>query len=331
MKKQQQQIETIIIAMDNGKMNIKSKSGEKEVVQLNRVSNGNIDTLNTDVYNVLYRDRKYHIGSIGGKKYIKEGKCTELNKITTLSTITKFIEAEKMVNIILGYGESVNMYNNPAHKKAIEELLLGRHEIMVDNDGQGLKLYKFNIQLVHVLPEGLGHILSNMEEHQGIEYVVDIGGSTVNFIKCFRCLPIKEESKSPNIGMYNLNSRIRKNLSDNGMFLDDLQTQEYIDLLGKDGKITSKYQEIFEETIYEQLDELDNRLAEDEVNIRDLIEHHPVTFSGGSSETLKKYILTQYSLPNGKKPDILEDALLANVRGIYEFMVKKYGHLVEME
>ena len=67
------------------------------------------------------------------------------------------------------------------------------------------------------------------------------------------------------------------------------------------------------------------------MNIRDLIEHHPVTFSGGSSETLKKYILTQYSLPNGKKPDILEDALLANVRGIYEFMAKKYGHLVEME
>lgn len=310
-----------IIAMDNGKAEGKVKCGEKELVITNRYSLGNADEYfnGTDTYNVTYNGENYILGRKGTKSDKLEGKASEFHKISTLACITRFIEPGIEEDIILMYGESVDSYYDEDNKNAIISLLEGKHKITVD----GLE-YKINITYVHVLPEGLGHILQDLKNNMGIQYVIDLGGTTMNFLSVKDGAPIRDESFSLAVGKNNMISKLKIALKRNhyGKISDSLATQ-YLE----EGSTDLQINKIIKSVIKETFEEIDDEIAAYiNTSIQKQLKHYPVTFIGGTSLLLKKDILSHFRNEEGNTATIREDASLCNVRGFYAYGKAKFGN-----
>lgn len=307
----------LIIALDNGKMNLKAKCGDKELCYRNKYSEGLTDEcLGKDTFNVIYEDGKYTIGANGAKSDKNEGKGSKIHIVQALTAITNFIDEEEDREIILIYGESVDLYFNSKHKAEVKEALEGNHSIKVNG-----KKYKFTIKTVQIMPEGIGHILQDLPKYSGVQYVVDIGGGTINFLTVINGRPEPSRSDSFLLGVNEIVRKIKEHLKREGygeqyeelilQFIDDKKSCK-----------NKKVYKIIEEHIKQGFVELDNKLS-GFVDIHSLLKIQPVLFIGGGSKLFKEQINEHY------KSEIIddvvvEDALLANVRGFHTFGTVKF-------
>ena len=97
-----------IIAIDNGKMNLKAKQGELELCYLNKYSKKLTDDenlLGKDTYNVTYKGNNFTIGANGKSSDRNEGKASDVHIVQALTAITRFIEPDCKEDIYLMYGE----------------------------------------------------------------------------------------------------------------------------------------------------------------------------------------------------------------------------------
>lgn len=251
-----------------------------------------------------------------------EGKASEGHILCALVAITHFLTPGKCEDdIVLMYGESVDMYFNETHKKDLKKKLEGTHKIIVDEEE-----YEFTIGLAVILPEGMGHILQDLPNNMGKQYVIDIGGGTLNFLSIFNGLPNDEQSFSTEYGMNYLNGKVRREFKRRGLgnIKPDL-ADSYINRIN-DNTLPKNIQEIIEEcVINEQFKALDEELAIEGLNIHKQLEHYPLTCIGGGSELLSDLLETHYKTSNGKKATVVEAPLMANVRGFYTYGVAKYS------
>lgn len=302
MKKRQ------VVGIDAGKYNTKGKSEKGTCIFRTKYSTGYSDpnTLGRSNFNVTYDDKEYTIGEQGTESDKNEGKESLIHKISTLIALS--IIAEEDNDIILIYGESFNKYANESHRKIIEEMFLGEHKILINE-----KEYKFNITEVHVLPEGIGHILQDITNNLGVKYVSDWGGTTFNFLKVINGAPDRNLSTSFKLGMHNMTSVIRSKIAKEGIgdFEEDL-IQNWIDTAAPKKEI----QKIIDSSIEEQFLKIENKLAPLGINLYELPE---VTFVGGTSEMFKNTIIKKYE---GAK--VHSNCLYATVEGLYEFGRLKY-------
>lgn len=313
--------ERLIIAMDNGKMNGKAICGEQRVFYPNRYSEGFADVYNTnetDSFNVSYQGAKWTIGAIGTQNNALEGKETNFHKISTLTALTRFIDEREERPIYLIYGESMNKYFNEDHKAKIKYALEGQHRITVNG-----RAFTFKIENVHILPEGIGHILQDITNNMGYRYICDIGGTTVNWIEVNNGKPIKEKSFSRGLGFHNLTSIVATTLSQNGLDVADEVVPEYIK--DRNNIQNSALKEIINNCIEKQLREIDSILEKRNVKISGILEHNNVTFVGGTSGEFKDEIIKHYRTDEGKIPTILDDCMFATVKGFYDYGVAVYG------
>lgn len=310
-------MERKIIAIDCGKMNLKAKCGEQEIIYKNNYSLKHTDDalLGTNTFNVTYDNEDYTIGNNGSKALNGEGKESLIHIISALTAVTHFLDPEDDNDeIYLMYGESVDRYYNQEHKNFIKKNLEGSHEIMV-----GDKMFNFRIKHVHILPEGIGHILENLSKYTGMQYVVDIGGSTINFLSVMNGRPIEEESRSYPMGLHFIKAKVGKaiNTAGLGRFKDTL-----IDEFMNNGCSNSKIQAIINNTIEDHFDEFDNELINLGVEIHKLLNAHSVVFIGGGSELFRNQIEMYY-----ENATVIDEPLLANVRGFYTYGIAKFGNV----
>ena len=66
-----------VLAIDNGKMNMKGKSEEKEIYYLNKYSEGHTDLRGENTYNVTYDEKNYTVGNNAKNSDKLEGKASE--------------------------------------------------------------------------------------------------------------------------------------------------------------------------------------------------------------------------------------------------------------
>lgn len=306
-----------IIAIDCGKMNLKAKCGEQEIVYKNSYSIRHTDEslLGDNTFNVVYDGNMYIIGNNGSKALSGEGKESRIHLVSALTAITHFLDPEDdNDDIYVMYGESVDRYFNQKHKNYIKKNLEGTHEIMV-----GDKMFNFRVKYVHILPEGIGHILENLGKYRGVQYVVDIGGSTINFLTVINGRPIEEESRSYPMGIHNIKAKVGKaiNTAGLGRFKDTL-----IDEFINNGCSNSEIQAIINNTIEDHFEEFNDELKNLGVEIEKLLGAHSVVFIGGGSELFRNQIELYY-----ENATITDEPLLANVRGFYTYGVAKFGEV----
>lgn len=310
---------TKLIAIDNGKMNLKAKHGNKEICYLNKYSKKLTDDenlLGKNTYNVSYKGSNYTIGANGRTSDRNEGKASKYHIIQALTAITRFIEPDCKDNICLMYGESVDMYFNNSHKIDIKTKLEGRHTVYVNGVA-----YNFNVEYVQILPEGIGHILQDLDKYIGVQYVVDIGGGTINFLKVVNGRPEPDVCRSFLLGVNNIISEIQTNLkrAGYGAYDEDLISQYLTTRECPNVSVLKKMDEL----VLEQLEKLDETLAVRDINIHNLLRVHPVTFIGGGSQLFKEHI-NRYYKSEVTDNLVVKDALMANARGFYEYGVAKF-------
>ncbi|EOU2097111.1 ParM/StbA family protein [Clostridium perfringens] len=306
-----------IIAVDCGIMNLKAKCGAEEKIYQNNYSIGNTDEflIGKNTYNVTFKDKQLTLGQNAENSFAGEGKESEMHMISTLTACTHFLDPEDTnENIYLMYGESVARYYNASQRDDIISKLEGKHTITVDG-----KQYRFNIEHVHILPEGIGYVLNNLEDYLGVQYIVDIGGGTINILVVMNGRPVKEESVSFALGIHNIKAKVLKALNELGIgeFKENL-----VDQYLKHGVSNLEVQKVIEKTIIEQLALLDRKLLDLGMNLHNILKVHNVTFVGGGSDLLKTHIEKYY-----KGAFVVDDAVMANVRGFHTYGMAKFGQL----
>lgn len=298
-----------LIAVDCGKFNTKAKSDIGELIFGTRYSLGftDPDMLGEKTYNVKYKGQEYTLGDNANHADKNEGKLSMVHILSTLTAIALLSDGAECIELM--YGESFNKYSNAEHKRRIKEVFEGAHTIKV-----GDTEYNFEITLCHILPEGIGHILSDMRTYSGLQYTIDWGGTTVIFIKAINGRPDMQESKSFHLGMHNVVAIIQDQLIKKGIGrYDNEQIEEWIE----NGCKKIEIQKVINNVISEQLIRIDECLSGFGINLHEYLD---VTFIGGTSQKFAPYIKQHYQCAN-----IYSDCLRANVNGYYEYGRAKYG------
>lgn len=309
-----------IIAIDNGKMNMKGRYKGKRIVYQNKYSLGHTDDenlLGENTFNVTYRGLDFTVGANGKLSDKNEGKASDAHILQALVAITRFIRQNETDDLYIMYGESIDMYFDSEQKKLIKDKLEGKHNIVVNG-----KKYSFNIEQVQILPEGIGVILSDMENYGGIQYIADLGGGTFNFLKVVNGRPEAENSASFLLGVNNIASKVTREVK------RKLGTGEYSLMLqyvtNRETCPSKEILKFIDDGIESQFREFDEKLAPLDINIHNILKSQPVLFVGGTSELLKTQ-LNKYYKCDFKENLVIEDALFSNVDGFYEYGMAKFS------
>ena len=173
----------VTMGIDSGASGTKAKSPFGSLMFATKMTEGFTQgMLGENTFNATIDGVDLTIGDKAEISDRKEGKDTDLHIYTTLVAAAKLRgDAEE---VLIGYGESFNKYMQPKQKERIKQRLEGEHTVIFYN-GEEVEEHRFTIKLVHLLPEGLGTILCDLENNLGVKYIVDWGGSTVNFLEVF--------------------------------------------------------------------------------------------------------------------------------------------------
>lgn len=306
-----------LIAIDNGKRNVKARCGNEELVFRNYYSEEHSAIIGEEskTWNVTYDDKEYTIGDSATKPVdTMEGKGSEIHKVSTLTTITRFLkEEDEGKDIILIYGESLSFYKNRENMANIKNAFTGVHELVVDG-----KKYCFRIKEVVILPEGIGVAMENFANFKGIQYIVDIGGKTINFLCLNEGRPVLEESFSEGMGIMNIETNLSEKFKNNPN-IGELSAAIISEKL-RTGTDNPEMQRLINKAIIDQFKKFDDELAKKNVYIHNIIKQHGMTFVGGGSELFANQIYDHYS----NKVRIAPDALRTNVRGFYTYGMAKF-------
>lgn len=314
----EQEERPILIALDNGLMNMKVLCNGTRMIYPNKITKGHTKIFSDKTYNATYRKEEFTVGETASFGDYNEGKGDECHIINALVAVSHFVTKPNQ-KVYLIYGESVNMYYNDNHiNNEIKTKLVGEHEIYIDK-GQGLVKKSFTIEKLIVLPEGCGYLFSDIKGNQTVKYIVDIGGITVNFIKSNKCVPVENDSFSKKLGMYILIEKIRIALVRNGLSAD-LADDEIIELI-ENNYLDRAGNEIVEKVITEHMEEINRAISKNGFDLITQLKmrEDSVEFIGGGSQILKKYIQKKFRTKEGLVAKVVNDAVWANVIGFYEY------------
>lgn len=323
-----------LVALDNGKFNVKGYCRNRHIIFKNRVSEGHSDVISEGSYNTVFKKGKYFVGNSASGINAIEGKAEFENLLTTLVAITQLTNKNE---VVLVYGESVNFYFDEEHHKKLKKLLKGTHTIEVQGE-----IREITIKEVYIFLEGIGHMFTNYKENGvGTRVTVDIGGTTMQVFVTTNGAPSEKNSFAFHMGMYSIRSQVRERFKKElKRALTANEVEEYIDkvctrknlqakldrgeFLTEEEQITydksllrnPKMIEIIESVIKEQLKELDRELAE--INNFSLKTRDEVFFVGGTSVQIGEYIKEHYS-EDDVYINVLEDGLFSTVKGYYAY------------
>lgn len=303
-----------IVAVDSGAYNTKGKSSVGSVMFRTKYTKKHTDLGMADenTYNVTINGKEVTIGNSAEREDVSEGKDSELHIWSTLTAVALLRGDAK--EIILMYGESFNMYRNDEQKARIKSLLEGKHVVTVESKNGGTETHEFEITLVHILPEGVGHILQDLRSYQGVQYVFDWGGSTVNFLEVINGIP-SANSRSFELGMHNLSGAVESAISKEG---HGRQPEQQVKYWIEHGCPNKDIQFVIDDVLDDQMYKIDHELRKNSVNLK---RFQDVTFIGGTTQLFSKQIKMRYACAN-----VYPKCITANVDGFYEYGRLKYGN-----
>ena len=304
-----------VIAIDCGKSNMKTIYGNNAYIFANKIDEGYGDSLNSVTWNVEYKGKKYYVGDGASGSDLGEGKGSIQHKIQALTTVCYHLDpTEKNDNIVLIYGESLDYYFDETHRDEIIDSLTGKHTMKINEEE-----YNFEIKKVHILPEGYGHIISNINSYlKGRCYVVDFGGRTMNFLTINNGAPVKEFSFSNEMGVYDLVGKCTSALKLEGFRRSDEEVESYIRY-----GTTEEIQSIIDRVALQHFKTYDDVLRKRKIDIHSLLKSEKVVFIGGGAVAFASVIKKHY----GENVVIPSEPIIANVKGFYQYGARRFGRM----
>lgn len=306
-----------VIAIDSGKHNMKAVYKNNAYIYKNKIDFKHKDGLNDLSWNVEYKGLPYYVGDSATDSDLAEGKGSLEHKIQTLTAIANFLDVnDDNDNIVVVYGESLDYYFNEQHRQSLVDFLEDEHTITIYRDNVPV-VYNFTIVKAHILPEGIGYVISNLKDClKGRKYIVDFGGRTLNFLTVENGTPNEKLSFSTEGGIYQLASKCYPKLKTFGV--DGIDSVEgYIRYGCKNPVI----KEIISETVIEHLKEFDKVLRKRGIDIHKVILNDDLIFVGGGTQSFHKEITEHYN----RQIMIADKPILSNVIGFYLYGLQRFG------
>lgn len=305
-----------VFAIDCGKNNMKIIHNNKAYIYSNKIDTKFGDSLNDLTWNVEYKGEQYYVGDGATGSDLDEGKASLLHRVQALTAIAHYLNPEeKNDDIVLVYGESITFYFNEENKKDIVKGLEGKHSMIIDDVE-----YNFEIKKVHILPEGYGYIINNLEEClRNKYYIIDFGGRTINFLTVNNGSPVEKSSYSSEMGMYDLVAKCVTSIKQAGLGeKEDNNVECYI----KYGT-SQEIQDVIDATLLEHLDDFDKYMRKRKIDIHNLVKSDKVVWIGGGAQKFRNLIMKHYN----DRVIVPEKALLSNVQGFYVYGLTKFGRM----
>lgn len=310
-----------VIAIDCGKNNMKAIYNNRACIYNNKLNYKHGDSLNGFTWNVTYQGNKYYVGDGAEESDLGEGKASFEHKIQALTVIAHFLDPkEKNDDVVVVYGESIDYYFDVENREEIINALEGKHTIIIEEEGQEVE-YKFTIKKVHVLPEGMGYIIRNINTCiKGKYYVVDIGGRTINFLSAQNGVPVEKESFSNEMGVYDIASKCQQSLKQ--AKLGNIEIENILNYI-KYGAKSPEVQAVINKTVIEHFKRFDDIVRLRGIDLHKLIKTDNVIFVGGGAQAFEEQIREHY----GNGVSIPDKPILTNVNGFYLYGLKRFGRM----
>lgn len=318
-----------LIAVDSGKSTTKAIMREGTIQKVKfQTKVEEINNLGAELtpgsFSVEFGNKNYLVGNMldESKMDFNLSKKSDTHRICIYLAIAQLLMRSKqnivLSKISLAVNIPISLYKNEKQKTEFSDFIRNNGEtinIIINN-----KPFLFRIDKIHLFPEGIGPIYSNLNLYRGKRIIIfDVGSLNVNIQEFNNLIPIYDKMLTADLGVNILRSKIADKLSTRyGITLND----EDVEAVYRD-----KYLILNGEKMEESKQIVDKMLANHVKEVFNFARSRKVSFSntevifvGGGSLLLKDYIGEEYSAAV-----IPPDPQLANVLSFLTILEAKHN------
>ncbi|MBP1153950.1 MULTISPECIES: ParM/StbA family protein [unclassified Paenibacillus] len=319
---------TFLIAVDSGKSTTKGIMREgilqrvKFQTKVEEISNLGAE-ITPGSFSVEFGNKNYLVGNMldESKMDFNLSKKTDTHRICIYLAIAQLLMRSKqnivLSKISLAVNIPISLYKNEKQKTEFSDFIRNNGEtinIIVNN-----KPFLFRIDKIHLFPEGIGPIYSNLNLYRGKRVLIfDVGSLNVNIQEFNNLIPIYDKMLTADLGVNILRSKIADKLStEYGITVTDEDVEAvYRDkYLILNGEKMEESKQIVDQMLTNHVKEVFNFARSRKVSFSNT----EVIFVGGGSLLLKEYISAEYSAAV-----IPQDPQLANVQSFLTILEAKH-------
>ena len=316
-----------LIAVDSGKSTTKAVMREGTIqrvkfeTKVEEVSNLGAE-LTPGSYSVEFGSKNYLVGNMldASKMDYTLSKRSETHRICIYLAIAQLLQKSKQNTILskisLAINIPISLYKNQQQKNAYGDFIRNNGEtinIIVNN-----KPFLFRIEHIHLFPEGIGPIYSNLNLYREKRVLIfDVGSLNVNIQEFNNLVPVYEKMLTADSGVNILRSKIADKLSSQyGITISDSDVEAiYRDkYLIINGEKMEGSKQIVDQLMANHLKEIFNFARSRKVSFANT----EIIFVGGGSLLLKEHILQEYPAA------ISNDAQIANALSFLTILEAKH-------
>jgi len=317
-----------LIAVDSGKSTTKGimREGTLHKIKFQTKVEEVVDNgaeLTPGSFSVAFGGKNYLLGDMLGesKMDFTLSKKSDTHRICIYLAIAQLLQRSKqnivLSKISLAVNIPISLYKNQQQKHDFSEFIRNNGEtinIIVNN-----KPFLFQIESIHLFPEGIGPIYSNLNIYREKRVLIfDIGSLNVNIQEFNKLIPIYEKMLTADLGVNILRSKIADKLSSRyGLSVSD----EDVEAIYRDkyliinGEKMEESKQIVDQLMVNHVKEIFNYARSRKVSFSNT----EILFVGGGSLLLKDYISAEYSAAV-----IPQDPQLANVLSFLTILEAKH-------
>lgn len=318
-----------LIAVDSGKSVTKGVMREGEILQRVKFQtkveemNDNGVELTPGSFSVELGGKFYLVGNMldEHKMDYNLSKRTDTHRISIYLAIAQLLQKSKqnivLSKISLAVNIPVSLYKNEQQKIEFSEFIQNKGETIsiIVND----KSFLFKIDNIHLFPEGVGPIYSNLNLYREKRVLIlDIGSLNVNIQEFNRLIPIYDRMLTADLGVNILRNKIADKLSIRyGLTVKEADVEAiYRDkYLIVNGEKLVESKEIIHQIITDHVKDIFNFARSRKVSFSNT----EVIFVGGGSLLLKEHLLQEYPAAV-----ISNDAQISNVLSFLTILEAKH-------
>ncbi len=281
-----------IIGIDMGKANLKAFDGEKTFTCPSTFIEG-VDKLESG-YQVIFKGKKYLIGDTTLNYDLEISKEKMQHRMMMYLAIFEFVENGEHVGVVTSC--PVDLFLNKRVKNSYRKFLHEENRVVLT---VGKITKTFYIDALTVVTEGSGFLFQNPERcSDEMIGIIDIGGSTTNYILANDLNVVRNQSFCESDGMHHLRVKIRDVLKKEGLIVGINEVKYLLKNMGEHKYVINK-------VISDYLEGIKRNITS-----RNWSENTDLIFVGGGSLELQQQIEEKF--PNST---VSADALFDNCYG----------------
>lgn len=319
---------TFLIAVDSGKSTTKAVMKEEIIhkvkfqTKVEEISDNGAEIV-PGSYSVEFGKKSFIVGNMldENKLDFNLSKQSDAHRICIYLAIAQLLQKSKrntvLSKITLGVNIPVSLYKNEKLKTEFGEYIRNNGETI--NITVNSKPFLFRIENIHLFPEGIGPIYSNLNLYREKRILVfDIGSLNVNIQEFNNLIPLYDRMLTADLGVNILRSKIADKLSTRyGIAVSDADVEAiYRDkYLIVNGEKMEGSKQIVNQLMENHVKEIFNFARSRKVSFANT----EIILVGGGSLLLKEHLIKEYPAAA-----VSNDAQISNVLSFLTILEAKY-------